>query len=883
VIRVALDLSPEGDFETQWLVATAERVLVVARNVVVAKIAVRDLAGVRTEALVGGGCLELRRTDGPPLRLLYSSSLVETVGEVARGLEELRQGRTVAVPTAPRVRCDRCGRRLPEPGGVCPTCIRRFTVLRRVLAFAAPYRRRALLLAVAAGSTTLVSLLPPLVTRRIIDDALGASATVQAGAEARLTQLTVFVLGLLLIQLGTWAAEWTQGWNVTWVGARLTADIRAVLYQHLGRLPLRIHDRSPSGSLMARMTSDASALEHFLIRGLPQLAIRGLTLVGVFVVMARMDVGLALIVAIPVPIVWLWSHVFWRWMSPILRRASQAAAAFSAGLGENLAGIRVVKAFGRETVMAEKFERSNSQLLRRNAELHRTRAVLMATTALLTNVGILALWWWGGSGVVRGDLSLGTLLAFYGYASLFYGPLQWFGQLTSWMTQAVVGAQRIFEVLDRPSEPYEEAGAERLGQVAGRVAFRGVSFGYEAGKPVLQEVDFEVTPGEVVGVVGRSGSGKTTAMQLLCRFYEVGAGAIEVDGVDIRRIRLADLRAQIGVVLQESFLFSGTIAENIGYGRPGAGFEEIVRAAKAAAAHEFIVRKADGYDTEVGERGQRLSGGERQRIAIARALLRDPAILILDEATSSVDVESERRIQEALREARGRTTFIIAHRWSTVNQADRLIVLDNGRLVATGTPEAVLAGGQAFSKLLDQPQRRPAPPSEARAVGAGPRDVATRLNLLEPTSTALLREASGSLGLMLDDRSYTDVAVLRAAPLSDPDRYVVFLGESEIGVLRDPTKLDPWSRGVLADELRRCNLTAVIRRIDRLAHEADLSYLSVLTDRGPRDFAIRSAEENARWLGQRHVLFVDIDGNRFDIPNVEALDERSAMLLRQAL
>ncbi len=317
------------------------------------------------------------------------------------------------------------------------------------------------------------------------------------------------------------------------------------------------------------------------------------------------------------PIIWLWSHVFWRWMSPILRRASQAAAAFSAGLGENLAGIRVVKAFGQEAVMAGKFQRSNSQLLRWNAELHRTRAVLMATTALLTNVGILALWWWGGSRVVRGDVTLGTLLAFYGYASLFYGPLQWFGQLTSWMTQAIVGAQRIFEVLDRPSEPYEEAGAQRLRQVAGRVAFRGVSFGYEAGKPALQEVDFEVAPGEVVGVVGRSGSGKTTAMQLLCRFYEVGAGAIEVDGVDIRRIRLADLRAQIGMVLQEPFLFSGTIAENIGYGRPGAGFEEIVRAAKAAAAHEFIVRKADGYDTGVGNGGSGCRGesgsGSRSR------------------------------------------------------------------------------------------------------------------------------------------------------------------------------------------------------------------------------------------------------------------------------
>jgi ATP-binding cassette subfamily B protein len=692
MIRVAFDLSFEGDFTSQWFVATAERVLVVSGNVVVAEVAVRDIATVRTEALVGGGCLELRRIEGPPLRLLHSSSLIQTAAAVAEGIEQLRQRRwPLAVPVAPRVRCERCGRRLPERDAVCLACLRRLATLRRVVAFAFPYRARALLLAVAAAATVIVSLAPPLLTKRLVDDALGAPTSIGATGEERLTRLTALVLGLLLIELATWAVEWAQGWSVTWLGARLTADIRAVLYHHLETLPLTRHDRSPSGSLMARVTSDASALEHFLIRGLPQLAIRALTLVGVFMVMARMDVRLALIVAVPVPIIWIWGEVFRRRMSPVFRRASQAAAAFSAGLGENLAGIRVVKAFGQEATEVRKFEQWNRQVVRRNAELHGTRAVLMATTGLLTNGGMLALWLWGGARVVRGELTLGTLLAFYGYVSLFYGPLQWFGQLTSWMTQAMVGARRIFEVLDSPSEPYEAAGAVRLTRAAGRVAFREVTFGYEAGKPALQGVDFEVAPGEVIGVVGRSGSGKTTAMQLLSRFYEVGGGAIEVDGVDIRGIRLGDLRAQIGMVLQEPFLFSGTIAENIGYGRPGAGFEEIVAAAKAAAAHEFIVRKADGYDTQVGERGQRLSGGERQRIAIARALVRAPAILILDEATSSIDMETERRIHAAMRQERGRTTFIIAHRWSTVREVDRLIVLDGGRLVAGTGAAAILA------------------------------------------------------------------------------------------------------------------------------------------------------------------------------------------------
>src|SRR2546425_25342 len=309
VIRLAFDRSFEGDFETQWLAVTAEEILVVARNIVVAEIPVRHIAAVRIEAVVGGGCLELRRADGPPLRLLYSPALAEGVSALLNVLEQLRQGRAVVVPEARRVRCDRCGRRLPEPDGICPACVRRLAALRRILAFASPYRKRTLLLMVATGTTALVSLVPPLLARRIVDDTLGAPSAVGASGQERLARLAVLVLGLLLVQLGAWAAEWAQGWSVTWLAARVSADIRTLLYRHLAELPLSVHDRSPSGGLMARVTSDASALEHFLIRGLPQLAIRALTLVGVFAVMARMDVSLALIVAAPVPIMWIWSHV----------------------------------------------------------------------------------------------------------------------------------------------------------------------------------------------------------------------------------------------------------------------------------------------------------------------------------------------------------------------------------------------------------------------------------------------------------------------------------------------------------------------------------------------------------------------------------------------
>jgi ATP-binding cassette, subfamily B, bacterial len=284
---------------------------------------------------------------------------------------------------------------------------------------------------------------------------------------------------------------------------------------------------------------------------------------------------------------------------------------------------------------------------------------------------------------------------------LLYGPLEWFGMVNSWMTRAFAGAERIFEIIDTPPEAYQDPNAVPMPNIKGHVKFKDVTFGYDKSKPVLHEIDLDVQPGEMIGLVGKSGVGKTTTVNLICRFYDVDRGAIEIDGVDVKDIRLEDLRSQIGIVLQEPFLFSGTIAENIGYGRPGATFEDIVNAAKTAAAHDFIVSKADGYDTVVGERGDSLSGGERQRISIARAVLHDPKILILDEATSSVDVQTEKRIQEAItRLVKGRTTFAIAHRLSTLRNAGRLLVMDAGRIVEMGTHAELLEKKGAFYNLV---------------------------------------------------------------------------------------------------------------------------------------------------------------------------------------
>ncbi len=727
----------------------------------------------------------------------------------------------------------------------------------RLVTYLRPHRVQATLVVGCLLLGAVGELAVPWTIGHIVDEVLAPRAS---------RSLLPFIVALLGARAMIWISEAGRGWLTAGFGGKITAEIRRRLHERLQHAPLAFFDSSQTGALMTRVTDDAGRVEELLTTAVPLLIVNTLMAIGIVLFVLTTSRTLLPWVLLPVPLIALLALRAWPSLRKHWQRQADSWSLLSAHVSESLAGIRVVKAFGREAEECERFQARNTGLWQATVAAERRSFGLFSGIYLLMGLAPIVVWYAGGRQVIAGNVTLGELLAILAYLWMLYWPLQWIGELSASLTQAVVGAQRMFEVLDRPTEPYEAAGAVRLGRVAGRVAFRGVTFGYEAGKPVLQEVDFEVAPGEVVGVVGRSGSGKTTAMQLLCRFYDVDAGAIEVDGIDIRRIRLGDLRAQIGIVLQEPVLFSGTIAENIGYGRPGAGFEEIVAAAKAAAAHEFIVRTADGYDTEVGERGQRLSGGERQRIAIARALLRDPAILILDEATSSVDVESERRIQAALRQARGRTTFIIAHRWSTVKYVDRLIVLDRGRIVRKGTARAALAGGQAL-----------------RMERVAPSQAVTPVTLLRPEGIAVRRRSSGSLELMLEDRSHTDVTVAHAAPLSAPDRYVLFLGESEIGMLRDPGQLDPSSRTVLAGELRRRDLTAVIRRIDGCRRETDVSYFSAQTDRGTREFVIRSADENARWLGERHVLLVDIDGNRLDIPDVEALDGRSARLLRLAL
>src|SRR5216683_1289311 len=705
---VCSDLSADGSFRERWVILTDKRVLVLpsAGDGGGFESPLGEIKSVQVKSLVGGGRLEINRELPPAIRLPYTASESRHFIEFARAVEDARAGKRIETKPRERLRCERCGRLLPDRDGICPACLRKWHTFRKVAGYLGPHRKAVAMLVFASVLISAAALLPPVVTGRIVDQVL--LPTGYADPDRRYALLAWLVISLFLIRLASWGAEWIHGRTVAIVGADVTAHIRSQIYRQLEMLSLRFFSKWDVGSLIARVSRDAGALQDFLIRGLPYTIVNAATFAGILGLLFWLHWRLALCIVLTVPAVLFWAFFFWRRMSNLYHSWWQAGARFSSHVNETLSGNRITKMFRQEATEIQRFGVENERLFQTSIVTGQRRATLLAAMALVLTAGVTIVWFYGGLEVQRGNLTPGTLVAFYGYILILYGPLQWFGQVSNWMTQAFTAAERIFEILDSPPEAVERSGARPLPDVEGRVTFRNVHFGYDRAHPVLKGIDLDVRPGEFIGIVGRSGVGKTTLMHLLCRFYDPDEGAIEIDGIDVREFRLEDFRKQIGLVLQEPFLFSGTIAENISYGKPGAHFTEIIAAARTASAHEFIVQKPDGYETVVGAGGKGLSQGEKQRIALARCLLCDPRIVILDEATSSVDPLSERSIQRATNELRrSRTTFAIAHRLSTLHHADRIIVLDNGRIVEDGTYQSLLERGGTFSSLVKLQHQTP--------------------------------------------------------------------------------------------------------------------------------------------------------------------------------
>jgi ATP-binding cassette, subfamily B, bacterial len=688
LIRVGADLDVDLYFACRWLVVTDQRVILISSGdgTPTTELFLKEIKSVKVEGLVGGGRLILRNGDRQLGVVYFTNSALPKFAEVAAGIERLiRSGDADLPATVDRIRCESCKRLLPEKNGVCPNCIDRWATLRRLLKYVLPYRLTLIWLFAILLASTAAELVAPLTIRFIMDHIVDPGMAFS---------LLVWSVGILLAaRLSMWLCETARGRVSVWVGGRVTADVRNVLFNRIVHFPMRSIDQWSVGKLVSRFVNDVDRLEEFMGSGAPLLMMSILLFSGIWGLLLYLSASLTAAILVPIPFIILWTWFVWKKLREAQDRQSSCLARLSTQISESLNGIRVVKVFCQEEEEYKRFLDRNDRVRITSADAEGWSLLFFTVVYFLMNIGVFLIWYIGGREVLSGALTLGSLLAAGSFLWMLYWPLQWFGQVSNSLSQALTGAVQFFELADSPVEEAAESSGLPARHIEGLVRFHNVTFGYDPGRPVLTELNFRVEPGEVIGIIGRTGTGKTTLMNLLCRFYEADRGTILIDGVDVRNYRLDDLRKQVAIVPQDIFLFNATIEDNIRYGRPDATFEEVMTAARVASAHEFILERPDGYDSLVGPGGDRLSGGERQRIAITRAILANPRILILDEATSSLDVESEAAIQKALaRVSRDRTTFIIAHRLSTIRNADRLIVLDRGRIVETGTYDELLAG-----------------------------------------------------------------------------------------------------------------------------------------------------------------------------------------------
>lgn len=666
-------------------------------------VALDEVESAQNKRMYGNALLRLKLKSGETVNIFRYTFSVNALSEAAAGfIGTVSSGGNVdeaydcmkAVYEKQLSVCPKCGRTLSSPGATCIHCASKKKVVAKLGKYLIPEIKQLVFSILLAVTSTSLSLIPPMLTKSLVDDILP-----NRNAE----KLTYVAIGLVALHIMTHLIGAVRGTVLRKAGDRIILNLRNDVFEKAQYLPMRFYDKTSTGAVINRISGDSNTLLGFMLRITQEVVVEFFKMIGIIVVMLIMNPRLTLLSLIPVPLVVIGARIFGKKIRPFYLRIWRRWTAVASVLTDTIPGIRVVKSFTNEEGAAKRFKKENQEWYNTDASAAAILNAFPAIVNTLISIGSVMIWVFGGRMVINGsaELTPGLLVSFISYASMFYGPVNFFANLYDSYQSALASSERILDILD--AEPEQDFGKGHvLPGIKGKIEFKNVSFSFDRTKKTLKNINLTINPGDIVGIVGTTGSGKSTLINLFMRYYDHYDGEIYVDGVNIKDIDMQYYRGQIGFVQQEPLMFHDTIFNNIAYGIENCPVERVLQAADVANAHEFIVRQPDGYDAVLGERGVGLSGGERQRVSIARAVLKNPSILVFDEATASVDSETEHLIQEAIeRLISGRTTIMIAHRLSTLSKANKIVVVDNGEIIECGSPEELLAAKGKYYRLVE--------------------------------------------------------------------------------------------------------------------------------------------------------------------------------------